>query len=79
MRATFSVTAAELGGSAGGCVLLFLALISLPLVQSAGLEVLTKEQKSGEGGEREREPSFGNAYACFPLSRCPESRATLFS
>lgn len=69
----------RLWGSAGGCVLLLLALISLPLVQSAGLEVLTKEQKSMEGGEREREPAFGSTCACSPLSTCPESRATLFS
>lgn len=65
-------------GSVGSCVVL-LALISLPLVQSAGLEVLTKEQKSGEGGEWEREPAFGSACACSPLSTCLESRATLFS
>jgi len=53
--------------------------MSLPLVQSAGLEVLTKEQKSGEGGEWEREPAFGSACACSLLGTCSEFRATLFS
>lgn len=66
-------------GSVGGCVLLLFALISLPLVQSAGLEVLTKEQKSREGREREREPTFGSVHACSPLTTRLESRASLFS
>lgn len=66
-------------GSVGGCVLLLFVLISSPLVQSAGLEVLTKEQKSREGREREREPAFGSVCSCSPLTTCLESRATLFS
>lgn len=77
MRATHPITG-RLWGLVGGCVLLLLALISLPLVQSAGLEVLTKEQKSGEGGERERELTFGRVHACSPLGTCPECRAPPF-
>lgn len=58
---------------------MLLALISLPLVQSAGLEVLTKEQKSREGGEWETELDLGVCvHACSPLSTCPEPRGTLF-